>query len=287
MLVEACKEPLLGMYYLATLPLRRRRAAQLAATGQAPIMSLFYHRVADEHSNDWTISTQRFKEQITWLRERFEILTLVEAQQRIASPANGMAAVCITFDDGYADNCREALPWLLDEGIPFTYFVASGNVLEGRPFIHDVRNGKPLQPNTPEQIRVLAEAGVEIGAHTRNHINLGPVTSQSVLDSEIIGSKQDLERITGAAVRYFAFPFGLHANMSPAAFQTAYRAGFWGVCSAYGGYNRPGDDPFHIRRIHGDPSWARFCNWMTTDPRKFGRVEQFDPGNFRKEARRT
>ena len=80
MLAEACKEPLLGMYYLATLPLRRRRAAQLVAAGQAPIMALFYHRVADEHSNDWTISTERFKEEIIWLRERFEIITLVEAQ---------------------------------------------------------------------------------------------------------------------------------------------------------------------------------------------------------------
>ena len=281
MLAEACKEPLLGMYYLATLPLRRRRAAQLVAAGQAPIMALFYHRVADEHSNDWTISTERFKEEIIWLRERFEIITLVEAQQRMASTENRTAAVCITFDDGYADICREALPWLLDEQIPFTYFVASGNVLEGRPFIHDVRQGRPLEPNTREQIRVLAEAGVEIGAHTRNHINLGPVTSQDILDSEVIGSKRDLEAITGRTVRYFAFPFGLHANLSQAAFQTAFRAGYWGVCSAYGGYNLPGDDPFHIHRIHGDPSWARFCNWMTADPRKFRRIPHFDTGDFR------
>lgn len=281
MFADVCREPLIGMYYLATLPLRRRRAAQLAAAGQAPIMVLYYHRVADEHPNDWTISTARFKEEITWLRERFEIITLVEAQQRMGSPANRTPAVCITFDDGYADNCREAIPWLLEEKIPVTYFVATGNVLEGRPFVHDVRQGQPLEPNTPEQLRVMAEAGVELGAHTRNHIDLGPIRSQAVLDSEIVGSKLDLERIIRKPVRYFAFPFGLHANLSQAAFATAYRAGFWGVCSAYGGYNLPGDDPFHIHRIHGDPSWARFCNWMTADPRKFRRIPLFDAGNFR------
>jgi peptidoglycan/xylan/chitin deacetylase (PgdA/CDA1 family) len=110
------------------------------------------------------------------------------------------------------------------------------------------------------------------------------VTSQDILDSEIIGSKRDLEAITGRTVRYFAFPFGLHANLSQAAFQTAFRAGYWGVCSAYGGYNLPGDDPFHIHRIHGDPSWARFCNWMTADPRKFRRIPRFDAGDFRNAA---
>lgn len=281
MLADACKEPLIGMYYLATLPLRRRRAAQLAAAGQAPIMALFYHRVADEHPNDWTISTARFKEEIIWLRERFEIITMVEAQQRMGSTANRTPAVCITFDDGYSDNCREAIPWLLDENIPLTYFVTTGNILEGRPFVHDVRQGRPLEPNSPEQIRVMAEAGVELGAHTRNHVDLGTVRSQALLDSEIIGSKHDLEKITGRLVRYFAFPFGQHANLSQAAFATAHRAGYWGVCSAYGGYNLPGNDPFHIHRIHGDPSWARFCNWMTADPRKFGRIPLFDAGNFR------
>jgi hypothetical protein len=119
------KEPLIGMYYLASLPLRRRQAAQRAADGLAPITVLFYHRVADDHPNDWTISTDRFKAQINWLRERFEIVSLIEAQQRMGSAANGSPAVSITFDDGYADNCREAIPWLLAEKVPFTYFVAT------------------------------------------------------------------------------------------------------------------------------------------------------------------
>src|SRR5687768_6215914 len=122
------KEPLIGMYYLASLAVRRRQAAQRAAVGRAPITVLFYHRVADEHPNDWTISNERFKAQINWVRERFEIISLVEAQQRIGSAANRNPAVCLTFDDGYADNCRESLPWLIAEKVPFAYFVATDHI---------------------------------------------------------------------------------------------------------------------------------------------------------------
>jgi peptidoglycan/xylan/chitin deacetylase (PgdA/CDA1 family) len=278
---SAIKDPLIGMYYLATLPVRKRLATRRAAMGAAPIASLFYHRVADEHPNDWTIGTQRFKEQMIWLRQRYELITLAEAQRRMGSRSNGDPAVCITFDDGYADNCRTAIPWLLDEGIPFTYFVASQHILQEQPFRHDVQRGCPLAPNTPDQVRQLADKGVEIGAHTRRHVDLGAVHDEEQLHEEIVGSKRDLEQIIGRAVRYFAFPYGLQQNLSEAAFRVAFCAGFWGVCSAYGDYNLAGDDPFHIHRIHGDPSWARFCNAMSVDPRKYRRVPRFEPRDYR------
>ena len=277
----AYKDPLIAAYYLASLPVRRHLAARRAAAGRAPVTTLFYHRVADEHPNDWTISTERFKAQIAWLRERYEIITLLEAQQRMGSAANRTPAVCVTFDDGYADNCRDAIPWLIDEGMPLTYFVATAHVLEGRPFTHDLRRNVPLAPNTPEQLREMAAAGVELGAHTRGHVDLGAIECEQQLHEEIAGSKRDLETIIDRAVRYFAFPYGLHANLSEAAFRVAFAAGFWGVCSAYGDYNLPGDDPFHIHRIHGDPGWARFCNSLTVDPRKFRRVPRFKANNYR------
>ncbi|RIK78693.1 MAG: xylanase [Planctomycetota bacterium] len=250
----------------------------------SPIVVLFYHRVADSCPNDWTISNDRFQAQIVWLRERFEIISLVEAQQRMGSATSRHPAACITFDDGYADNCRRAIPWLLDQGVPFTYFVATSHVLEGRPFAHDIARGCPLDPNTPEQIRQLAAAGVELGAHTRNHPDIASIDDEAVLHNEIVGSMQDLEQLTGRRVRYFAFPFGMQHNLSAEAFRIAFRAGLWGVCSAYGGYNLPGDDPFHIHRIHGDPSWARFCNTVTADPRKYRRIARFKPGDYRSES---
>ena len=229
MLSQACKDSLLGMYYLASLPVRRHADSRRAAAGEAPVMTLFYHRVADEHPNGWTIPLEAFKEQINWVRERYKIVSLVEAQQRIARGVNREPVVCITFDDGYADNCRTALPWLIDEGVPATYFVSTHHVLHGKSFQHDVEAGQPLAPNTPEQIRQLADAGIDIGAHTRSHIDLGAVEDEQTLHDEIVGSKHDLETLIDQPVRYFAFPFGLPQNMSEAAFRMAFNAGFWGV----------------------------------------------------------
>jgi peptidoglycan/xylan/chitin deacetylase (PgdA/CDA1 family) len=248
---------------------------------KVPVIVLFYHRVADKHPNDWTISTARFRDQIEWIERHFEIVSLETAQRRIDAGANDRPTVCITFDDGYAENCQMAIPWLVDGGIPFTYFVSSLYMQLGKPFSHDVARGRPLPPNTTSQLRDMAAAGVEIGAHTRTHADLGAIHCEWKLRDEIIGSREDLEDALGQAVRYFAFPFGMPQNLSTLAFRIAYEASFRGVCSAYGGYNTPAGDSFHLRRIHGYPEWSRFCNWLTLDPRKLSIGDQYNPGDYR------
>jgi peptidoglycan/xylan/chitin deacetylase (PgdA/CDA1 family) len=169
-----------------------------------------------------------------WLKRHFEMVSLSEAQARVNRGSNQRACVTITFDDGYADNCRFALPLLIKERIPCTYFVASEYVLMGTPFPHDVAAGRPLSPNTPDQIREISEAGIEIGAHTRTHASLGARCDRAQLSGEIVGSKQDLEEIIDAPVRHFAFPYGQHANLSAQAFEIARTVGFETACSAYG-----------------------------------------------------
>jgi peptidoglycan/xylan/chitin deacetylase (PgdA/CDA1 family) len=275
------KEFALGAYYLSTLRSRRRAAIDRAAEHREPVRILFYHRVANEVPNCWTTRAKTFVSQISWMQERFDLVTLAEAQARIASGRNRWPTACITFDDGYADNRRAAIPLLLQRRIPFTYFVSTNYVLNGQPFPHDVAAGRPLTPNTLAHLREMAAAGVEIGAHTRTHANLGATLSVEELSAEIIGSKHELEAALGVPVRYFAFPYGLHENLSATAFRVAYEAGFAGVCSAYGGYNFPGDDPFHLRRFHADQEFIRFVNWMTVDPRKLRTDHDFDPGDFR------
>jgi peptidoglycan/xylan/chitin deacetylase (PgdA/CDA1 family) len=275
------KNQMLGLYYLATLPQRKQSAQERRATGTVPVMSLLYHRVADTHPNSWTIDWDRFRHQLEWVQQQFEIVPLAEAQRRIASGYNCVPTVSITFDDGYAENCDKAIPWLIEHKIPVTYFVTSDNILSGRAYPHDLERKCPLPPNTVAEIQAMSDAGIEIGAHTRSHADLGRIESHQELTDEIVGSKYDLEALIDRPVRYFAFPYGLPENMTTAGFRIAYEAGFAGVCSAYGAYNMPGDDSFHIQRIHGDPQWARFVNWLTIDPRKIYKQVAFDPGNYR------
>jgi peptidoglycan/xylan/chitin deacetylase (PgdA/CDA1 family) len=276
------KQLLLSAYYYGTLPGRWWNAALRAADGQAPVLVLFYHRIADDCANEWTASNRTFARQMYWLKKHFDMVSLGEAQRRVSSGRNCRPCVSVTFDDGYADNCQQALPLLIREQIPCTYFVASRHILDGQPFAHDVALGRALTPNTPEQIRSLAAAGIEIGAHTRHHADLGKITDEYELHDELVGSKHDLEEITGKPVRYFAFPFGQHKNLNPDAFAMAKDAGFEGVCSAYGGYNFAGDDPFHLQRIHVDDDLIRLKNWVTVDARKLAMADRYEYRSIRK-----
>lgn len=279
------KEVLLNSYYWTTLPSRRRAAVQRAAHRCEPVQILFYHRVSDDRPNSWTIPTRSFARQIRWLNRKFDIVSMREAQARIASGHNQRPTACITFDDGYSDNRRFAIPLLLNHRIPFTYFVSTNHVLRDESFPHDVAAGHPLAVNTLTHLREMAAAGVEIGAHTRSHANLGGNLTRDELTDEIVGSKCELEAAIGCDVRFFAFPYGKHENLSTDAFRIALEAGFDGVCSAYGGYNFPGDDPFHLRRFHADCEFIRFKNWLTVDPRKLRMQRDFDPGDFRTHIR--
>lgn len=268
------KQVCVDAYYHLTRPYRARWVRQACAAGRAPVMILFYHRVADFEPNGWTCSTSLFARQVDWLQRNTDIVSLAEAQRRLRE-GNSRPASCITFDDGYADNNDFALPLLVERRIPCTYFVTLDNVQYDKPFAHDVRLGRPLRPNTLEDLRRWADAGLEIGAHTRTHADLGQVRDSATLYDEIMTAGRELADELDRAVRYFAFPFGLPANMQPAAFEAAREAGYEAVCSAYGAYNFPGDDPFHLQRIHADDDFARFRNWLTVDPRKL-RVPRYE-----------
>ncbi len=262
------KRLLSNLYYYTSYPVRwwNHRAAILEE--RVPVIVLYYHRVADDRANDWTVSNRMFARQIRWLQDHFELISLEEAQRRVGRGANHRPCVSITFDDGYAENCHAAIPLLIKERIPCTYFVTLQNVLDGGPFVHDLAQGNRFPPNTMEEVRAMAAAGIEIGAHTYTHADLAQLTDRRELHYEVVTAGEELQRAIGRPVRYFAFPYGQYAHLSREAFEAAYQAGYEAVCSAYGGFNFPGDDPFHLQRIPADEDMIHLKNWTTVDPRK-------------------
>lgn len=262
------RELALAAYYHGTYPIRMAYRRQLSARGAMPLGVAFYHRVADNRLNGWSMTNNQFERQMTWLKRHCDIVSLQEIQARMRSGHNDRPAVAITFDDGYAENCERAIPFLLEQEIPFTYFVALDFIVNQQPFPQDVKAGELLAPNTTDQIREMAKAGVEIGAHTRTHCDVGSIDDAAVLVDEIITAKNELSDLARCPVRYFAFPYGKVSNLSAAAAELARRDGMLGVCSAYGAYNLPGEDPFHLQRFHGDPEFTRFKNWVSIDHRK-------------------
>lgn len=250
----------------ATLPYRWWKHWTAKQSNCMPLMVLYYHRVADVNPVAWSLSNAQFEAHIDWLAKRFEFISLEEVQTRMRT-GNSSPAIHITFDDGYAENCDQALPLLVNKGIPATYFVTLDNVASGSSFTHDQDAGIPFPVNTVEELRSLSSNGIEIGAHTRHHPSMGSLRHLPEIYDEMVSTKRELELLVHQPVRYFAFPFGMKPDLSHQAAAMARADGIECVVSAYGGYNFPGEDPFHVQRIHGDPELIRIRNALTFDPR--------------------
>lgn len=262
------KDQALWIYQRLTQVQRSQRLSQLKTDGNVPVAILFYHRIADRYPNEWTMSCGDFKAQLDWLEENFDVVSLAEAQQRVRAQENTRRTVCITFDDGYSDNANYAIPELVRRGLPATYFVSTDFVRTGKPFPHDVSAGQPLQPNSIDELRRFKSQGIDIGAHTRSHCDLGTIDDETSARREITESKQEIEEWLGTSVDYFAFPYGLPHNTSQLAVDIITESGFSGFCTAYGAWNWPDSAGFHLRRIHADPGLQRLKNWLTLDARK-------------------
>jgi len=253
---------------LLTGPLHHVNLRKQCRLGRAPLMVPFYHRVADTQLNPWTMTRRMFARQIETMTDRLQPRPLDQVQDLIGQGRCDRPTVTVTFDDGYAENSEFALPLLIERRIPVVYFVTVNNIVTGKPFEHDVRNGTPLAVNTVADLRELADLGIEIGLHARDHVDFSKLTCAAEVDQQIVVAKDELEQLLGRSVRYFAFPFGMPAQLTPVAIAAVRRAGLDGFCSAFGAYNVPERDVFHIRRFHGDPEFSRFKNWISFDRRK-------------------
>ncbi|NND98571.1 MAG: polysaccharide deacetylase family protein, partial [Pirellulaceae bacterium] len=96
-----------------TNPTRHARLQDHCRRGAAPMYVPFYHRVADQFPNDWTISRTDFRRHVLHCLEHCEPITLGELQSRVDSNQSYRPTITFTFDDGYAENCDFALPLLI------------------------------------------------------------------------------------------------------------------------------------------------------------------------------
>jgi peptidoglycan/xylan/chitin deacetylase (PgdA/CDA1 family) len=78
-----------------------------------------------------SVTPDVFRGQMKWLAERCDVRTLGEGLDRLTRGESRSARpmVCVTFDDGYADNARIAAPILEELGLRGTFFIATDFVL--------------------------------------------------------------------------------------------------------------------------------------------------------------
>ena len=109
---------------------------------------LLYHRVARLGSDPFGIAVNpdRFAEHMRSLSKVGEprsVDAVVEGLDRGVLPER---AICVTFDDGYADNLTAAVPVLRDGGVPATVFVASDGI-DAEAFWWDELTARFLGPD--------------------------------------------------------------------------------------------------------------------------------------------
>ena len=114
-------------------------------------------------------------------------------------------AVVITFDDGWLCTYMTAWPELEKRGMPFTFFIYPGLVVQHGS--HTVKW---------EQIAEMAAAGVDIESHSwshpfltlKNNHQVDPANYDTFLKHELLDSRKRLEKASGKDVRFFCYPYG-------------------------------------------------------------------------------
>lgn len=114
----------------------------------------------------------------------------------------------ITFDDGYENNLRNALPILKRYGFTSTCYAVSAAL--GGTNAWDAPLGIPqVSLMDAQQLQQWQACGQEVGCHSQNHIPLVGLTPDA-LEAEIADSREQLMSKLGSAapVAHFCYPYG-------------------------------------------------------------------------------
>jgi peptidoglycan/xylan/chitin deacetylase (PgdA/CDA1 family) len=216
---------------------------------------LAYHGVAPsdpgEDPHNLRVPPTRFRAQVEALLDAgFEIVTVTDLAERAGGREPPPGLVALSFDDGMEDNHSVLLPILREYGIPATVYVTTGLIGEANPWLAPKSGARMM---TEGELRELAGAGVELGAHTVTHPDMSLMGHEECL-REMTESREVLERLIGAPVTTFAYPF---CRYNAAAVAAAADAGFLAAVTCEG---RGDWSPYEMGRamITGKDGWPSF-----------------------------
>ncbi len=170
------------------------------------------------------VSRELFSHHLDVIQQHgYELLAVTDLWQLMQS-GDARRSASITFDDGLAMTAHEGVPVLLERGIPCSMFISTG--LMGKPHPH--LDGAMIM--TPAEVVELASAGVEIGAHSVDHVRLDALDYADALD-QLRRSRAVLEDLLGKPVRSMAYPYG---RASEQTMRAAREAGYELACVCSG-----------------------------------------------------
>ncbi len=212
----------------------------LPESAEVPI--LMYHYVeplppnADRFRRDLTVLPENFEAQLQALADSgYHTVSLTDLYLYLTyGTPLPPKPIILTFDDGYRDAYTIILPLLQQYGFVGTFFVlATPTHYENPNYL------------TWAMMREMADAGMEIQGHGRDHVDLRG-RSTDFLVYQILGIKEAVEYHTGQAVHFFCYPSGQYDDDVIA---VARSAGYWGAVTTQYGRVHTREDLFALHRI--------------------------------------
>ncbi len=249
----------------------RKRAMKFAGhpapAEHPPIPILAYHQVDHRPGpgrvgRDLVVAPRAFARQMRLLQALgWKGLSMGQLEPYLRGEQHGKV-FGITFDDGYSNTCEHALPVLQQLGFSSTIYVVSGQIGGANVWDHPL-GYPPARLMTLAQLHDWLGGGQEVGAHTRNHVDLRQC-DEAVARAEITGSRRDLEHLLQVPVRHFCYPYG-HYRPEHAAM--AREAGYASATTTHGGRSRAGADLFELPRVVSLTTpglWWMLARWKLT-----------------------
>jgi peptidoglycan/xylan/chitin deacetylase (PgdA/CDA1 family) len=213
-----------------------------------PVPILLYHSVGSTDAAAyarWCIAPKRFVEHLDALVDAgHTFLTVSQLVDATVAGEIPERPIVITFDDGRADVADHAVVPMAERGIRSTIYVVSGKVGATSDWLADARErDQPMMGWS--QIADAVAAGVEIGAHSVNHVELD-TAPRWVAAEEIRRSRAQLTEGLGDTVRSFAYPHGYYSATVRRLVQDA---GFDSACAVHDRWSSDRDDRFALARL--------------------------------------
>ncbi len=181
------------------------RAAGTLAGRRYPFV-LCYHGVGPISANGdplrLFVSRELFSQHLDAIeRLGYELFTVTDLWQLMRGGSQARRVAAITFDDGLVKTVRDGVEVLLERGLPCSMFVSTGLLGKRHPDL----DGAMIM--SPAEVVDLADAGVEIGAHSVDHVRLDELDYASALE-QLRRSRAFLEDLLGKPVTTMAYPYG-------------------------------------------------------------------------------
>jgi peptidoglycan/xylan/chitin deacetylase (PgdA/CDA1 family) len=178
-------------------------------TEMSPVV-LMYHRICRDEPrrpSEFVVSASTFRRQMSWLARHGYYTPRIAAVLRDGGRAPCVCGrpVVITFDDGYRDVLENAVPVLRSFGFTAAVFPVLDLTRRFNHWDEGPELSGPLL--TPDELRAVEAAGLELGSHTMTHAALTRVTDD-VLRFELARSREVLAGIAAHPISVLAYPYG-------------------------------------------------------------------------------